>query len=63
MEQFACKSLGLDCDFVATAATGAELMPQIMAHGGTAHADLMAGMDEAQMAEFGKNVAAAIQTV
>jgi predicted small metal-binding protein len=63
MEQFACKSLGLDCDFVATGATKQELMAQVMAHGGTVHADLMAGMNEAQMAEFGKNLEAAIQTV
>jgi hypothetical protein len=36
-------------------------MAQVMAHGGTTHADLMTGMNEAQMAEFGKNLEAAIQ--
>ena len=63
MEQFACKTLGLECDFVATAASKEELMTKVMAHGGTVHADLMAGMNEAQMAEFGQNLEAAIQTV
>ncbi len=63
MEQFACKTLGLECDFVATAATKEEVMAQVMAHGGTAHADLMTGMNEAQMAEFGQKLEAAIQTV
>ena len=63
MEQFACKSLGLECDFVATADTKEELMAKVMAHGGTVHADLMAGMNEEKMAEFGQSLEAAIQTV
>ena len=63
MEQFACKTLGLECDFVVTGATKEEVLAQVMAHGSTVHADLMAGMNEAQMDEFSKNLEAAIQTV
>ena len=63
MEQFACKTLGLECDFVATGATKEEVMEKVMAHGGTVHADLMAGMNEEKMAEFGQCLEAAIETV
>ena len=63
MEQFACKTLGLDCDFVATGATKEEVLQKAMEHGSTVHADLMTGMNEAQMDEFGKNLKAAILTV
>jgi predicted small metal-binding protein len=61
METFACKSLGLDCDFVATGATREELMGKVMEHGGTVHADLMANMTPEQSAEFAKNLEKAIQ--
>jgi predicted small metal-binding protein len=61
MEKFACKNLGLDCDFVATAATKEEVMKHAMEHGNIVHADMMKGMTEAQMAEFGQKLEASIQ--
>ena len=60
METFACKSLGLDCDFEVTGATREEVMGAAMEHGGTAHADLMANMTPDQMADFAKSLEAAI---
>ena len=61
MEKFACKNLGLDCDFVATADTKEEVMKKAMEHGNTVHADMMKGMTPEQMADFGKKLEASIQ--
>jgi predicted small metal-binding protein len=61
MEKFACKSLGIDCNFVATGATKEEVMKKAMAHGGTVHADLMKNMTKEQSAQFAKRLEAAIQ--
>jgi predicted small metal-binding protein len=61
MEKFACKNLGIDCGFVATGATKAEVLQKAMEHGGTAHADLMVGMTQQQSADFAKKLEASIQ--
>lgn len=37
MPSFACKDLGMDCPFQATAKTEAELMEKIKDHAGKAH--------------------------
>lgn len=63
MEKFACKNLGMDCDFVAEGATKEEVMKMAMEHGGVVHADMMKGMTEEQMSEFGKKLEASIETV
>ena len=60
MQTFACKSLGLDCDFVATGASKDEVMKKVMDHGGTVHADLMKNMTPEQSAEFAKKLEEAI---
>jgi predicted small metal-binding protein len=62
MEKFACKNLGIDCDFVVTGATKEEVMKKAMEHGGTAHADLMKGMTEEQLAQFAQRLEASIQS-
>jgi predicted small metal-binding protein len=61
MEKFACKNLGLDCDFVAEGATKEEVMKMAMEHGNVVHADMMKDMTQAQMAEFGQKLEASIQ--
>ncbi len=63
MEKFACKNLGMDCDFVATGATKEEVLKKAMEHGGSVHADMMKGMTKEQMADFGKKLEASIQKV
>jgi predicted small metal-binding protein len=62
MEKFACKNLGLDCDFVAEGATKEEDMKMAMEHGNVVHADMMKDMTPEQMAEFGQKLEASIQT-
>jgi len=61
METFACKRLGMDCDFSVEGATKAEVLQKAMEHGGTAHADMMATMTPDQAAAFAKQLEAAIQ--
>lgn len=63
MEKFACKNLGLDCDFVAEGATKEEVMKMAMEHGNVVHADMMKDMTPEQMAEFGQKLEASIETV
>jgi predicted small metal-binding protein len=62
MEKFACKNLGLDCDFIAEGATKEEVMKMAMEHGNVVHADMMKDMTPGQMAEFGQKLEASIQT-
>ena len=62
MMKFACKDLGMDCDFVATGATKEEVMQKAMAHGGVAHAALMKDMSKEQMEQFGKQLEASIKS-
>ena len=53
MPSFACKDIGMDCPFKATASTEAELMKKIADHAKSAHkidpvpADLMAKIKKA----------------
>jgi predicted small metal-binding protein len=60
MERFACKSLGLDCDFVVTGATKDEVMKRAIEHGSVVHADLMRDMTPEQSAKFAEQLRAAI---
>ena len=62
MEKFACKDLGIDCNFTATGATKEEVMQKAMAHGGTVHADMMKNMTPEQSAGFAKKLEAAIKS-
>ncbi len=62
MMKFACKDIGMDCDFVATGASKEEVMQKAMAHGGVTHADAMKNMTQEQMAQFGKQLEASIRT-
>lgn len=61
MEKFACKNLGIDCNFVATGATKEEVLKKAMEHGSTVHADLMKNMAKEQSAGFAKKLEASIQ--
>jgi predicted small metal-binding protein len=58
MEKFACKNLGIDCDFVVTGATKAEVLKHAMEHGGTVHADMMKSMTKEQAAQFAQKLEA-----
>ena len=62
MVKFACKDLGMDCNFVATGATREEVLQKAMAHGSVVHAEQMKNMSAEQMAKFGKQLEASLKT-
>jgi predicted small metal-binding protein len=62
METFACKDLGLDCNFSTTGATKEEVLKKAMEHGGAVHGDLMRNMTPDQSAAFARQLDAAIKS-
>ncbi len=52
MYSLACRDLGIDCDYVATAPTKEEVKLLVLTHSRAAHADLMKAMDDQQRAEL-----------
>ena len=61
MYRFACKDLGVDCEFVATAPSPEEVRTQALSHAGVVHAGLLQAMTDGQKAEMVKALEAAIQ--
>jgi predicted small metal-binding protein len=61
MMRFACKDLGLDCNFAVTGETKEEVMQKAMQHGGIAHAAMMQDMTAEQMDQFAKQLEASIK--
>ncbi len=61
MLKFACKDVGVDCEFVATGTTMDEVKNKAFAHASVVHADLLKGLSEAQMAEMTRAVEASIK--
>ena len=62
MKEFACKDMGMDCDFVATGETVEDVMQQAFAHAQVAHAAVVAEMSSTpeKMAELQGVVASKI---
>ena len=63
MYQYACRDLGVDCDFVTTAETREEVKEATFAHAGVAHKDMLQSMTPEQLADLEKAVDGAIKTV
>jgi predicted small metal-binding protein len=63
MFKFACKEVGVDCNFVATGATAEEVKQKAFAHAGVVHADLMKNMSEAELGQLSNAVEASIKSV
>ena len=61
MMKFACKDLGMDCDYVATGANKDDVLKKAMAHGNSVHSAQMKSMNKDQMAQFGKQLEASIK--
>ncbi len=62
MLKFACKDVGVDCDFVATGATVGEVKDKAFAHATVVHADVLKAMSEAEIAQLTKAVEASIKS-
>ncbi len=54
MFSLACRDLGVDCDYVAIAATIPAVKQDIITHSRLAHAELMQAMDANQRAEYAR---------
>lgn len=63
MLRFACKEVGVDCDFIAMGATIEEVKGKAFAHASVVHADLMKGMSPDQLAKLTEAVEASIKPV
>ncbi len=63
MLKYACRDVGVECDFVTTGATVEEVKEKAFAHAAVAHADILKGMTESAMAELTKAVEASIKPV
>ena len=56
MFKFACKDVGVECDFVATGATVKEAKEKAFAHAGVVHAGMLKAMNEDELAQLTKTV-------
>jgi predicted small metal-binding protein len=63
MYQYACRDVGVDCDFVTTGATIDEVKEKAFAHAGVVHVDVMKNMNEDELAQLTKAVEAVIKPV
>ncbi len=61
MFTFACKDVGVDCDFVTTAATVEQVRNQAFEHASVVHADLMKGLTQEELAKMTAAVEASIK--
>jgi predicted small metal-binding protein len=60
--QFACRDMGMDCNFVATGSTVEEVKQKAMAHAQVVHADVLKTMSTpAQMAQMEKQLESVIK--
>lgn len=53
----------MDCDFVATGKTVAEVKEQVFAHAGVVHAEILKSMTQEQLEDLNKTVDANIKPV
>ncbi len=61
MLRFACKDLGVDCDFVATGKNVEEVKNKAFAHAGVVHADMLKGMSDAEREKMAQAVEKSIK--
>jgi predicted small metal-binding protein len=63
MYKYACRDLGVDCDFETTGATVEEVTQKVFAHAQVAHKDMLAKMSPMELAELNKKVGSAIHQI
>jgi predicted small metal-binding protein len=60
MLKYACRDLGVDCDFETTGATVEEVTEKVFAHAHVVHKDMLSKMTPMELAELNKSVISAI---
>ncbi len=63
MQKFACRDLGLNCNYSTTGLTKEETVKKAQEHAMKAHADMMKGMTKEQSAQFVRQVENSIKPV
>ncbi len=63
MQEFACKNIGLECNYRTTGMTKEDTVKKALEHGMQAHADIMKNMTKEQSAEFMKKVENSLRPV
>ncbi len=63
MLKFACRDLGVDCNFVATGESVEEVKKQAFEHAGVVHADMLKAMSEDEQAQMIAAVEMSIKAV
>ncbi len=61
MYKYACKDLGVDCDFKTTGATVEEVTKKVFEHAQVVHKDMLSKMSPTELAEMNKSVVNAIK--
>jgi predicted small metal-binding protein len=61
MYKYACRDLGVDCDFSTTAETPEEVKKATFAHANVVHKEMLGSMTPEQLAELEKAVEGAIK--
>ncbi len=61
MLKFACKDVGVDCDYVATGETVEAVKENAFAHAGIVHAEILKSMSQEQLAELTRTLEANIR--
>lgn len=61
MYKYACRDLGVDCDFSTTAETPEEVQKAVFAHAGVVHKEMLESMTPEESAELEKAVVGAIK--
>ena len=61
MYQYACRDLGVDCDFSTTAESPEEVKKAVFAHADVVHQEMLSSMTPEQLAELEQAVEGAIK--
>ena len=61
MFKYACRDLGVDCDYVVSAASAEEVKEKVFAHAGVVHADMLKAMNKDELAQLTNAVEGAIK--
>jgi predicted small metal-binding protein len=61
MFKYACRDLGVDCDYVVSAATAEEVKKKVFAHAGVVHAEMLKGMNAEELSQLSNAVDGAIK--
>ncbi len=61
MLRYACRDLGVDCDFTTSAESHEEVKTAVFAHAGVVHKEMLDAMNPEQLADLEKAVDGAIK--